>query len=104
MMDDSATHSDDKAAERDANDFAREKDLNNAMNEDGGDVLYGNRSTGDDEDDGPTSSVDNIIPMDKIKNGWFALSNYMTVSRANERSSLYSSVRYLTRTSSMIQH
>jgi hypothetical protein len=37
-----------------------------------------------DETDGPTSSVGNIIPMDKLKNGWFALSTFMTVSIAFE--------------------
>lgn len=36
-----------------------------------------------DETEGPTSSVGNIIPMDKLKNGWFALSTFMTVSIAN---------------------
>ena len=34
----------------------------------------------DDESEGPTSSVGNIIPMDKLKNGWFALSSFVTVS------------------------
>ena len=34
----------------------------------------------DDDIDGPTSSVNNIIPMDKLKNGWFVLSSYMQVS------------------------
>lgn len=32
-----------------------------------------------DENEGPTSSVGNIIPMDKLKNGWFALSSFVTV-------------------------
>ena len=80
MMDDN----DDKTAEREAESFAREKNFDNAMNEDG-DVPYGNRSTGDDEDDGPTSSVENIIPMEKLKNGWFALSTFVTVSSINKR-------------------
>ena len=34
----------------------------------------------DDDIDGPTSSVNNIIPMDKLKNGWNVLSSYMQVS------------------------
>ena len=41
------------------------------------DVLGGDT---DDDIDGPTSSVNNIIPMDKLKNGWFVLSSYMQVS------------------------
>ena len=33
-----------------------------------------------DDVDGPTSSVGNIIPLNKLKNGWFALSTFVTVS------------------------
>eukprot|EP00596_Hydrurales_sp_CCMP1899_P007364 CAMPEP_0119042938 /NCGR_PEP_ID=MMETSP1177-20130426/16288_1 /TAXON_ID=2985 /ORGANISM="Ochromonas sp, Strain CCMP1899" /LENGTH=186 /DNA_ID=CAMNT_0007010061 /DNA_START=40 /DNA_END=600 /DNA_ORIENTATION=+ len=31
-----------------------------------------------DDAEGPTSSVGNIIPLKKLKNGWFALSTYMS--------------------------
>jgi hypothetical protein len=50
------------------------------------DVVEGQALGGEDSDeiDGPTSSVGNIIPMDKLKNGWFALSTFMTVSIAND--------------------
>lgn len=59
---------------REINNLENPKDLGE------GQALGGEDS---DETDGPTSSVGNIIPMDKLKNGWFALSTFMTVSTAN---------------------
>ena len=86
-MDDSAVHGDDKVTERNAEDSAGGRSPKNTANEGGGDVLNGDNNTGDDEGDGPTSSIGNIIPISKLKNGWFALSTYVTVSGINDLSS-----------------
>lgn len=34
----------------------------------------------EEDEDGPQSSVENILPLKNLRNGWFSLSSYMTVS------------------------
>jgi hypothetical protein len=36
------------------------------------------KSEGESEEEGPTSSVENIIPIDKLKKGWFAVSGLIS--------------------------
>lgn len=37
--------------------------------------------------DGPTSSAENIIPLEKLKNGWFAMSGYMMATAQKVKAS-----------------
>jgi hypothetical protein len=36
------------------------------------------KSEGESEEEGPTSSIENIIPIDKLKKGWFAVSGLLS--------------------------
>ena len=80
-MADSSFPEEDKEVEPEKNLSTQEmKSPTNPKSQGQGEVFGGEES---DETDGPTSSVGNIIPLDKLKNGWFALSTFMTVSIAN---------------------
>ena len=76
MMSDSSAISEDKGVGMRADESRQDKPV---LNESGTETDTDDK----DENEGPTSSVENIIPLNKLKNGWFALSAFVAVSGDN---------------------
>ena len=74
MMSDSSAIGEDKEVAKRAEEFRQD---NPVLNESGTETDPNDK----DENEGPTSSVENIIPLNKLKNGWFALSAFVAVSQ-----------------------
>jgi hypothetical protein len=54
---------------------------NNRTNENPENPENESENQDDVEENGPTSSVGNIIPLKKLQNGWAVMSSFMSVSR-----------------------
>ena len=83
---DSATQPNDTEPKSDLN-VQSESETNESTNENGEGDTVNQIQVDDVENEGPKSSASNIIPLDKIKNGWAAWSGYVatTVTKVKER-------------------
>lgn len=89
-MSDSFPHGEDKEVQQSVNERKEDHPSVNS-NESGAQTNVDDN----DEFEGPTSSVENIIPLNKLRNGWLALSAFVAVSSTMLERFVILSVYYL---------